>query len=352
MYVLKTVADETAIAQLLKIHKSESTPQSIRDRAMIVRQHATGTTTSYLAQSWGLSKNTIRNYLKLFAKGGIDALIKIHRNQVESSLKPFEDVLEKAFITTLPSTINHAIQIIKQTCNILLKGSAVRSFMKRMQMKKLKAMGIPAKANPAVQLKFHDEQLKPKLKEAKEGKRVVLFMDAAHFTMGSQSAWVWCVKRPLIRTPSGRSRFNVLGALNAITRKLTTVCNDKYITSIEVVELLKKLKEEYGKNIPITIILDNARYQRCEFVMKQEEALGIELLFLPTYSPNLNLIERYWKHLRKACLDMRYFESFTLFKGAIERFLFQKTKEEKAALASLLTLNFQIFSEKEVLSAA
>jgi len=49
-------------------------------------------------------------------------------------------------------------------------------------------------------------------------------------------------------------------------------------------------------------IMDNARYQRCNKVIEQAEVLGINILFLPPYSPNLNLIERLWKFTkRSAC---------------------------------------------------
>jgi transposase len=47
--------------------------------------------------------------------------------------------------------------------------------------------------------------------------------------------------------------------------------------------------------IPITLVLDNARYQKCKIVEELALSLSIELLYLPSYSPNLNLIERRWK---------------------------------------------------------
>ncbi len=76
-------------------------------------------------------------------------------------------------------------------------------------------------------------------------------------------------------------------------------------------ELLKKIALE--STLPVTIILDNARYQRCKMVMFIAEELGIELLFLPPYSPNLNLIERVWKFVKKECLNAKYYENFSLF---------------------------------------
>ena len=95
--------------------------------------------------------------------------------------------------------------------------------------------------------------------------------------------------RKWVKTASGRQRFNVLGALNFVTNKVETVVNITCITSTEVVEMMEKLAKDYvGKSIKI--VLDNARYQRCRIVVEAAERLGVELIFLPTYSPNLNLI--------------------------------------------------------------
>jgi transposase len=146
----------------------------------------------------------------------------------------------------------------------------------------------------------------------------------------------------LLRAPSGRQRFNVLGALNAITYELLTITNESYITASSVCALLDKLAG-LGLHTPITLVMDNARYQRCRLVLERAAALGIELLFLPTYSPNLNLIERLWKFVRKECLYAKYYEHFDVFKLAIERCLAETTGLHKAALSSLLTLEFQTF---------
>jgi len=146
-------------------------------------------------------------------------------------------------------------------------------------------------------------------------------------------------------TPSGRNRYNVLGALNAINKELITICNETYINSNTICEMLIEIRKINIGKIPVTLILDNARYQRCQLVMELAAKLKIELLFLPSYSPNLNLIERLWKWVKKDCLYCEYYEHFSDFKTAIENTI-QKTKTEigKKELNSLLTLNFQLFN--------
>jgi len=190
-------------------------------------------------------------------------------------------------------------------------------------------------------------ELDPRIKEAKEGKRKIYFVDAAHFVLGGFLACLWCFCRVYLPTPSGRQRYNVLGALDAITHELILECNDKYINSQSVCSLLLKISQlQIG--IPITIILDNAKYQRCDLVQKCAEQLNIELLFLPSYSPNLNIIERLWKWIKKDCLYCKYYEKFNEFKSAIEKSLSKVgSPENKEEFDSLLNLKFQMFSKSQ-----
>ncbi len=145
-----------------------------------------------------------------------------------------------------------------------------------------------------------------------------------------------------MRAPSGRQRFNVLGALHAISHQLVTVTNDSYINALSVCELLEKIAA-LGLSTPITVVMDNARYQRCRLVLEKAGQLGLELLFLPAYSPNLNLIERLWRFVRKECLYSHYYEHFALFKQAITDCVAETTGRHHAALSRLLTLEFQTF---------
>ena len=152
--------------------------------------------------------------------------------------------------------------------------------------------------------------------------------------------------RLFIRAPAGRQRFNVLGTLDAISHQLISVTNDTYITAQSVCELLEKIAALYV-GIPITIFLDNARYQKCALVKETAQRLKIELCFLPSYSPNLNLIERVWKFVKKKCLYSKYYEKFPEFKEAISQCLLQTQTTHKSDLASLLSLRFQLFEKAQ-----
>jgi len=176
----------------------------------------------------------------------------------------------------------------------------------------------------------------------------VFFVDAAHFVLAPFLGFLWSVTRLFIRAPAGRKRFNVLGALNAITHELICVTNDTYITAESVCALLYKLAA-LNLAVPISIFLDNARYQKCALVFATAASLYIELYFLPAYSPNLNLIERLWKFVKKQCLYSKYYSKFGAFKSAIVDCLSQPHSTHKAALDSLITLRFQMFDKAQFL---
>jgi len=144
--------------------------------------------------------------------------------------------------------------------------------------------------------------------------------------------------------------LNVLGALNFATKQLTTITNTTYVTSTTVCELLQLLVAQ-SPGVPITLVLDNARYQHCQLVQNLAAELSIELLFLPSYSPNLNLIERLWKYVKKDCLNSKYYETFADFQSAITDCLARINSEGKRDMKSLISRNFQLFNNQTFLAS-
>jgi transposase len=138
----------------------------------------------------------------------------------------------------------------------------------------------------AVQQEFRDTKLEHVLEDARNGHGHVFFVDAAHFVMGAFLCCVWCLRRLFLRGGSGRKRYSVLGAWNAVTNHLVRITIAGTVSSDTMCELLKQIAAQ-GLVGPVTLVLDNARYQRCAAVMELAQSLSITLLFLPSYSPNL-----------------------------------------------------------------
>jgi transposase len=298
----------------------------------------------------GISKDTLIRYLKAYRKGGIEKLKEVNFYSPQSKLAEYTSTIEAYFRNNPPATIKEAAAKIEELTGIKRGETQVRKFLKSIGMKRLKTGMIPANADAEKQEKFKNEELEPRLEEAKEGKRVVYFVDAAHFVFAPFLGFLWCFVRNFIKAPTGRKRFNVLGALNAITHELITVTNTSYINAHSVCELLWQIASLHS-GVPITIVLDNARYQKCALVQELAKSLNIELLYLPSYSPNLNLIERLWKFVKKEVLYSKYYSDFESFKNAISDCLANTHTKHKKTLGSLLTLKFQSLKKVSIMAA-
>lgn len=161
--------------------------------------------------------------------------------------------------------------------------------------------------------------------------------------------YLWCFARMFIKAPSGRQRFNVLGALNAISHEMVVITNTGYINAYNVCELLIKLTHRSG-NLHISIVLDNARYQKCKLVQATAKLFDIDLLYLPAYSPNLNLIERMWKFIKNKCLYSMYYPDFASFMKAISECLAKTDSDYKKELSSFLSFKFQSFAKSQIIA--
>ena len=141
---------------------------------------------------------------------------------------------------------------------------------------------LPAKGDPQEQEAYQEKKLEPRLAEARAGERAVFFVDAAHFVFGAFLGYLGCFARCWIKAPSGRQRFSVLGALNAVTHDVITVTTLTYINSQSVCQLLVKLAR-LSLQVPITRVLDTARYQRCARVQSVANSHRVRYTYDPSF---------------------------------------------------------------------
>ena len=174
----------------------------------------------------GISGNTLREYLREYQEGGLERIKEIRFRKPKSQLDNHRDSLENHFREHPVSSVKEAIDKIEELTGIRRTENRIREFIKRMGMKRRKVGMIPAKADPVKQEEFVEEKLNPNLEEARQGQRAVFFIDAAHFVLCHFLGFLWAFSRIFIKAPAGRNRFNVLGALNAITHQFICVCND------------------------------------------------------------------------------------------------------------------------------
>ena len=303
-----------------------------------------------------VSRRTVQRYLDQYLAGGLPRIRRCNWHQPESVLVEHEQSLEEYFWDHPPQTAKEAAAVIEQQTGIRRGLTQVRRFLKLrlgLTFRKVAAIPVPPKLSvqehAQVQMQFLETELEPRLQEARAGQRTLFFVDAAHFVWAPFLGCLWCLTRLFVRSPTGRKRDNVLGALNAVTHQFHCVVNEKYVNAETVCTLLCALATA-GLGTPITLVLDNARYQRCDLVQGLARSLGIELLFLPSYSPNLNLIERVWRFVRKCSLNSTYYQTFEQFQAGIQGCLDNLSTKYKQEMATLLTHKFQTFENVPMLA--
>ena len=312
---------------------SPEVSERAKKKLLVIRMHVQGARHGFIENCLGISSPTLASYLKEYQEGRLPMVLENRYYKPSSSLDPYWQCLICSFTVAPVADAKSAMARIETMTGIKLSESQCRRVMKKMGMTLKKTAPIPGKLDSQLQFDFYRSELQPRLQEASEGKRKVLFVDAAHFVLGAFLGLVWCFARPFLRTPPGRQRYNVLGAVDSHSKELISIRTTDSINAAVVCALLKEIAIRYP-NQAITLVMDNARYQHCALVISKAAVLGIELLYLPAYSPNLNLIERLWKLVKKRCLTNRYYENFEKFRAAIDDCLRDLNGVAKAELDS------------------
>src|SRR5947209_865500 len=304
-----------------------------------------------------VSLRTVQRYLDEYLEGGLERLRRGPRCPPRAALIEHEVSLEEYFEEHPVRSVKQARAVIEQRTGIRRGLSQVRHFLKgRLGLRWRRTGAIPVPPKKTIpehareQSAFLRDQLEPRLEQARRGRRQVYFVDAAHFVFAPFLGCLWCAARLFVRAASGRKRYNVLGAFDAVTHRLVRVTNLGYINAESVCTLLRAVAEA-AVGRPITLVLDNARYQKCAVVQELAASLKIELLYLPSYSPNLNLIERLWRFVRVESLNSTYYEKFDDFRTAIDGCLDGLSTVHKGEMETLMTHKFQLFEDVPLLAA-
>ncbi len=314
-------------------------------RMLFVILKVKGYSNEMIADILSISKKTVCVWQRTLRDEGLEALATLHYKGQPSKLNAYGEQLALELDDKPVATLKEARTRIEKATGIARSVSQVRAFLQRIKIKRRKVGQIPDKADLKAQARFKEEKLEPLIQQALVGRIRLFFLDASHFVHLPFLGHWYSLKRKFIRSASGRKRFNVLGALDALTHQVVTVCNDTYITAGTVCELLERLAIQHAHET-ICVVLDNARYQRCAFVEATAARLGIHLEFLTPYSPHFNVIERLWRFVKKEVLYNEFYATFDAFRAAVKTCLEKiASGEYRDDLASLLTLRFQNFDE-------
>ena len=311
------------------------------DRIKAVYSLGIGFPTEDVVEILMLDEETLRHYVKCYQAGGIEALIK--NNYKGSSAKLTAEEL-KALDAHLENKtylrVEAIIAYVKAKYGVIYSVSGMTNLLHRLHYTYKKSKLVPAKADAKKQEQFlNDLQT---IRENKGKDDPILYMDGVHPQHNTMLAYGWIKKGKdnIIKSNTGRQRVNINGAIDADKHQVI-VREDERINALSTVELLKEIEARYPSAMDVYVICDNAKYYRSKLVKEFLKSSKIQLVFLPSYSPNLNLIERLWKFMKKTIHYNKYYEKFDEFKSATLGF-FENIEQYKDELDSLLTNNFQL----------
>jgi len=148
----------------------------VRQRMETVYLKAMGYRHQEIGRIMQISQKTVRSYLRRYQEGGLAGLKRLNFYQPKSELIDHLEVLKAAFESQPPKTINEAVKRIEALTGLRRSPTQVRQFLKaNLGLKRLKVGQVPSKADPEAQQTFLEEELEPRLEEAKHGKRHVFF---------------------------------------------------------------------------------------------------------------------------------------------------------------------------------
>jgi transposase len=304
-----------------------------------------------LGQGWGVTEianallmdpETVRAYFKRYKHGGVEELLRMSYVGSEALLDSEQlRALDEHLQTQVYPTSADVARYVEQRWGVRYTPSGMTALLHRLGYVYKQPKLEPGKHPPvAVQEAFVAKY--QQLKENKAEGDVIVFMDAVHPQHNPVlgGGWIKRGKTHCIPSNTGRQRLNINGAMNIETRQLTYRF-DETIDAASTLALFDQLQKANPTAPRIIAICDNARYYKSKAVAEYLKTSRIQLEPLPPYSPNLNLIERFWKFFKKQVLYNRYYEHFSEFRDACETF-FAELDAHAPRLRTLLTENFQI----------
>jgi transposase len=292
-----------------------------------------------------LDDSTLRRYYDIYKEKGIAGLLQYNYVGGLSYLSAEElQNLDVHLENNLYQTSKEVAHHIKRTYKVLYSVEGVRNLLGRLDFVFKKTKHLPGKGDVSLQKEFVEQY--NEIKASKEKEDEIYFADAVHPLHNSivSGGWIKKGKEKAIKANTGRNRMNINGACNAATGEVITY-DDLCINAQSTIVLLGKLLVHQPKG-KVIVIVDNARYYRCKLVTDYIQANSrLQLIFLPPYSPNLNLIERLWKFYKKKILYNKYYETFDEFKKRTKDF-FDNISDYRTELKSLLNDKFYFPNER------
>jgi len=287
----------------------------------------TGWTLTEVSEALLLDDETLRNYAHHYKEEGLDGLLKTKYKGSQKKLSEDElSILCEELDSTIYLNTTEICSYVRKTFGIEYTISGITDLLNTLNYVYKKPKLTPGLADLDAQEIFLEQFIR--FMQDKKETDAVFFVDAVHPIHNSLASYGW-IKRGQeknLKTNTGRTRLNIHGAMNAETYETTIVSSESNVNTDSTLDLLGYLEELYPLAATIYVILDNAKYHYSKEVQEWIKTSRVKLVFLPPYSPELNLIERLWRVFKKKILYNQYYEKYSDFKTACLGFFENQNK--------------------------
>jgi len=276
----------------------------------------------HTAEIFGKHTETVKNRLRQYFTEGAEKLNSFNYKPEKSYLNMFETNQIVIYVTFgNPSTTKEVREYIEQKFGISYCVEAVRQLLRKHGLKVLRPGTVPG--NPPGEEK-QKEFIGQYSNMRNTPDSVTLCGDVMHLIHQNFPGLCWGNPAfpPIEETNSGRKRLNIIGAYDPATYSFTHLTGEENCNADRVIQFPDMINRKYFRFSTIYLISDNAPYFHAGKVSGWlEEHKKIKLVFLPSYAPNLNLIERFWRFAKKKLVRSKYYKEYKTFRATVFRFL-------------------------------
>lgn len=327
---------------LEKMHRKENNGKK-RDRLKAILWVDSGSSFAEAARLLMIDEATARRHVDDYKSS------KKNKNDSGGSGGKLDDEQRLDFQGKLSAThvpnVAKAIAMARELYGVEYSESGMTALLHSLNFSYKKPEGVPAKADPVEQADWLAKFMR--FLKARPSSEPVLYFDAFHPTMSTKLSYGWSLKGvpAAIETTGSKTRLNVVGSLNLSTLNMVSTF-PKWVDSASVEEHFKELRRQYPKSLfpTLHLVLDQGPYCKSKATIEAAKACGIELKYLPAYSPNLNLIERAWKVVNERVRDNVFFADANQFTSAIKDFLVNEWGKLRKELTPRFAMNFQVLN--------
>lgn len=318
----------------------------IAERIQCILWYANGRALSMIRRLLLVGVKTLTNWIQTFIAHGLTGLRswRYHGQQPRLTDTQWAEV-EQELARTPYRRARDVAAFVTARFGITYTGHGMQALLRRKGYRHVKARLVPGQVTEA---KTREQrawvQQYERLKATLGPHDRLYHVDAVHPTHTPQMTYIWTKRGSRCRIPSntGRQRYNILGAYCPDDQDYLDIRSTTNVNATTLLALIAKIRARFPQAARLVLILDNARYNHAKIVREQIQDTGVELHYLPSYSPNLNLIERLWRFLRAHVLTT-YHATFAQFVEAIAHVL-DHLHDYTHELASLMTEKFEILT--------